>query len=178
MSGNSVQQARLRQRFALYDTNGDGRIDRSDLEQEAQRIVEAFGETQNSPRAQALLNAYPQMFDFLNERSGAVAGGSMTEEQFLAAAEKEMLSDGIAGFGRVLQPSIRAMVELCDTDGDGQVSPTEFQKWLTAISAEIDAKEAFRAVDTDGNGRLSVDELVAAVGRYHAGELNAPLLGV
>lgn len=178
MTLTSAQQERLDQRFNLYDTNGDGRIDRSDLHREAQRVVQAFGEPEDSPKAQALLNAYPQMFDYLLEKGGHGAGASLTKEQFIAVAAQEMLQHGQAGFASVLRPSIQAMVALCDTDGDNQVSLAEFGKWIRAISPDIEAKTAFQAIDTDGNGQLSVDELVAAVGRYHAGETDAPLLGV
>lgn len=68
MSNRTAQDERLRQRFALYDANGDGRIERSDLEEEARRIVQAFGESENSPKAQALLYAYPYMWDYMMER--------------------------------------------------------------------------------------------------------------
>ncbi|GHE09516.1 EF-hand domain-containing protein [Streptomyces alanosinicus] len=178
MALTDAQQERLDQRFKLYDTNGDGRIDRSDLHEEALRIVQAFGEPEGSLKAQQLLNAYPMMFDHLVRKGGHGAGASLTKEQFRAIAEQEILQHGQAGFASVLRPSIQAMVALCDTDGDGEVNPDEFDKWINAISPGIDAKAAFQAIDTDGNGQLTIDELVAAVGRYHAGETNAPLLGV
>jgi Ca2+-binding EF-hand superfamily protein len=179
MSNKTAQVERLRQRFALYDTNGDGRIERGDLEAEARRIVEAFGEPENSPKAQALLQAYPHMWDYMLQQAGRDADQSLTVEQFVEIADAQMLSQGAVGFSTMLRPSIRAMVDLCDVDGDGQVDPQEFRKWLGAIGSDrIDPDEAFRQVDTDGSGRLSVDELVAAVGKYHAGELDAPLLGV
>ncbi|MEU3713775.1 EF-hand domain-containing protein [Streptomyces catenulae] len=175
MSNKDLQQSRLQQRFALYDTDNDGQISRADLEKEAQRIVEAFGEPTDSPRAQLLLHAYPLLFDYLSEKVGA--GDTLTKDQFLQVAEEQVLADGPAGFARVLQPSIHAMVHLADTDGDGQISPPEFEKWLKAINAETDAGAAFQAVDANGDGQLSVQEIVHAVGRYHAGELDAPLLG-
>ncbi|WP_329141451.1 EF-hand domain-containing protein [Streptomyces sp. NBC_00670] len=178
MSLNPVQKKRLEQRFDLYDTNEDGRVDRKDLEEEAKRIVRAFGEHESAPRAQALLHAYPQMFDYLVARAGLGPGSSMTKEQFVNVAGQEMIQHGAAGFGRVLRPSIRAMVDLCDLDGDGQVNPVEFGKWLEAISGDIDAEEAFRAIDANGDGQLTVDELVTAVGNYHEGKQDAPLLGV
>ncbi|EGG47162.1 MULTISPECIES: EF-hand domain-containing protein [Streptomyces] len=178
MSLTGTQRKRLEQRFDLYDINEDGRIDRTDLEREAQRIVRAFGEHESSPRAQALLHAYPQMFDYLVARADLAAGSSMTKEQFVGVAEREMLRHGAAGFGKVLRPSIRAMVDLCDIDGDGQVNPAEFRRWLEAISGDIDAARAFEAIDANGDGQLSVDELVTAVGLYHEGKQDAPLLGV
>ncbi|WP_409473937.1 EF-hand domain-containing protein [Streptomyces sp. HC307] len=179
MSNKTAQVERLRQRFALYDTNGDGRIERGDLEAEARRIVEAFGEPEGSPKAQALLHAYPHMWDYMMQEAGRGAGQALSVEQFIEIAGTQMLSQGAVGFSTMLRPSIRAMVDLCDVDGDGQVNPAEFGKWLGAIGNDgIDADEVFRQVDADGNGQLSVEELVAAVGKYHAGELDAPLLGV
>lgn len=179
MSNKTAQAERLRQRFVLYDTNGDGRIERGDLEAEARRIVEAFGEPEGSPKAQALLHAYPHMWDHMMRTAGLDAGQDLSIDRFAEIAEAQMLSQGAVGFSTMLRPSIRAMVDLCDVDGDGQVDPQEFRKWLGAIGDDrIDAAEAFSQVDTDGNGQLSVEELVAAVGKYHAGELDAPLLGV
>jgi Ca2+-binding EF-hand superfamily protein len=179
MSNKTAQVERLRQRFALYDTNQDGRVERRDLEEEALRIVEAFGESKDSPKAQALLHAYPYMWDYMTQKAGIDGGQALTEEQFVKIAGDQMLSEGTVGFSNMLRPSIRAMVELCDVDGDGQVNPEEFRKWLDAIgSGRIDADEAFRKVDENGDGQLTVDEIVAAVGKYHAGELDAPLLGV
>ncbi|MER6714973.1 MULTISPECIES: EF-hand domain-containing protein [unclassified Streptomyces] len=179
MSNKTAQVERLRQRFELYDTDGDGRVRRGDLEAEARRIVEAFGEPDGSPKAQALLHAYPHMWDYMMEKAGRDPGDSLSADEFVAIADAQMLSQGAAGFSTMLRPSIRAMVDLCDIDGDGQVDPAEFRKWLAAIGNDrVDADEVFGQVDTDGNGQLSVEELVAAVGRYHAGELDAPLLGV
>jgi Ca2+-binding EF-hand superfamily protein len=179
MSNKTAQAERLRQRFELYDTDGDGSIERRDLEAEARRIVEAFGEPEGSPKAQALLHAYPHMWDYMMQKGGRDPGQSLSAEQFVEIADAQMLSQGAVGFSNMLRPSIRAMVDLCDVDGDGQVNPEEFRKWLGAIgNDQIDADEAFRQVDADRNGKLSVEELVAAVGKYHAGELDAPLLGV
>jgi Ca2+-binding EF-hand superfamily protein len=179
MSNKTAQAERLRQRFELYDTDGDGSIERRDLEAEARRIVEAFGEPEGSPKAQALLHAYPHMWDYMMQKAGRDPGQSLSAEQFVEIADAQMLSQGAVGFSNMLRPSIRAMVDLCDVDGDGQVNPEEFRKWLGAIgNDQIDADEAFRQVDADRNGKLSVEELVAAVGKYHAGELDAPLLGV
>jgi Ca2+-binding EF-hand superfamily protein len=179
MSNKNAQVERLLQRFALYDIDKDGRIDRGDLEREARRIVEAFDEPESSPKAQALLHAYPHMWDHMLQQSDHDAGQALTADQFVAIVNAQMLSQGAVGFSNMLRPSIRAMVDLCDVDGDGQVNPVEFRKWLGAIGNDrIDADAVFRQVDADRNGQLSVEELVAAVGKYHAGELDAPLLGV
>ncbi|MFB7032399.1 EF-hand domain-containing protein, partial [Streptomyces sp. NPDC056295] len=71
-----------------------------------------------------------------------------------------------------------AIVELVDVDGDGQVNPAEFKSWLDAIGVEgIDSAEVFAQIDANGDGQLSVEELVQAVRAYHLGDLDVPLLG-
>ena len=83
-----------------------------------------------------------------------------------------------AGFAELVAPTIRAIVEVLDTDGDGEVSPTEMVKWFDAIGLEgAVAENAFRLLDTDGTGKLSVNELVDAVRDYHLGKNDIPLLG-
>lgn len=174
----AVKSDRLKKRFEKWDVNGNGSIEKSDYEAEASRIIEAFGEDKSSPQARALIDAYISMYEFLATKAGVGADGSMTEEQFLSVVEAQVFAEGDAGFNRVIRPTVAAMVGLCDTDGDGEVSPPEFHKWLEAIGVDpASAVEAFRTIDSNGNGTLTVDELVAAVRAYHFGTLDVPLLG-
>ncbi|WP_086558562.1 EF-hand domain-containing protein [Streptomyces africanus] len=173
----SVQEQRLRRRFDMWDKNGDGTIDRSDWEGEAKRILLSFGENENSPKGRALTDAYLGMWDHIAEEAGVGRDGALDFDRFQAVAAAEVLDRGQDGFDEVLRPTISAIAGLCDTDGDGQISPQEFQRWIVAIgSNEATAGTAFKLIDTDGDGHLSVDELIAAVHRYHSGELEFSLL--
>ncbi len=174
---NSVQEQRLRHRFEMWDKNGDGTIDRSDWEGEAKRILLAFGESENSPKSLALSKAYLGMWEYLAADPGVGYDGALSFAQFKDAAEKQLLDRGQAGFDQVLRPTISAIADLCDTDGDGQVSPQEFRRWIRAIgSDESTADAAFQRIDANGDGQLSVEELIQAVHRYHSGELEFSLL--
>lgn len=173
----SVQEQRLRRRFELWDQNGDGVIDSSDWESEAQRILASFQQTEGSPKGQALATAYRGMWSYVAEQAGVGRDGSVSLDQFKDVAAKQMLDRGQAGFDQVLRPTVSAIADLCDTDGDGQVSPPEFRSWIRAIgSDESTADTAFQQIDADGDGQLSVDELIDAVHRYHTGELEFSLL--
>ncbi|MEU5384355.1 EF-hand domain-containing protein [Kitasatospora cineracea] len=175
----SVQLDRAQKRFDLWDVNGDGQIDRTDWEAEAKRILQAFGEAPASPAARQLSDAYLGMWSFFADKAGIDEHtGALTPEQFNHIAEEHVLENGGAGFGRVVKPTIQAMVELVDVDGDGQVNPAEFKSWLDAIGvSSVDPSEAFRQIDANGDGQLSVEELVQAVRAYHLGEIDVPLLG-
>ncbi|AXE83687.1 MULTISPECIES: EF-hand domain-containing protein [unclassified Streptomyces] len=173
----SVQEQRLRRRFDMWDKNGDGTIERSDWADEAQRILASFGESESSPKGRALTDAYLGMWDHLAGQAGIGPDGTLSFGEFAAVAAKQVLERGQDGFDEVLRPTIGAIANLCDTDGDGQVSPQEFQRWMHAIgSDEATAQTAFELIDSDGDGQLSVEELIAAVHRYHSGDLDFALL--
>ncbi|MGH3761625.1 EF-hand domain-containing protein [Actinophytocola sp.] len=172
----AVRNDRLKQRFQKWDVNGNGYIERSDYEAEAQRILKAFGESVSSPKGRALIDAYLGMYDQMARHVGARQG--VTENQFVQYVESQMFEQGDAGFNRVLRPTITAIVNLCDTDGDGQVSPSEFKRWLGAVGVPVsEADSAFRKLDTSGDGHLSVEELIQAVRDFHAGTSDVSLLG-
>ncbi|RSM55163.1 signal transduction protein [Amycolatopsis sp. WAC 01376] len=169
---------RIEQRFKLYDKNNNGAIERDDLEAEANRIIKAFGEAENTPKASALKEAYSGLWEYMSQQTGAGPDGAITLEQFEQFSQRNIVAQGDAGFARVLRPTIEAIVNLVDTDGDGQVNPPEFKRWLKAIGVDASsADEAFALLDVNGNGQLDTDELVKAVRDYHAGKLDVPLLG-
>ncbi|MFD6811708.1 EF-hand domain-containing protein [Streptomyces anthocyanicus] len=43
--------------------------------------------------------------------------------------------------------------------------------------SDVEPAQAFRQIDADGDGQLSVEELVQAVRAFHLGEIDVPLLG-
>lgn len=174
----TVQEERLELRFKLWDNDGDGDVDRSDWDAEAKQILANLGESEASPKGKAVLDAYIGMWEYLAEKSGVGADGALSLDEFKAVIEGEVLSNGNAGFANVVRPTIQAIVSLLDTSGDGQISPAEFGHWLAAIGVDAsEAEDAFNAIDANGNGFLSVDELVNAVRDYHAGTSDVALLG-
>ncbi|MUL42037.1 EF-hand domain-containing protein [Streptomonospora sp. PA3] len=174
MASNVKERERLNERFAFWDNNGDGTIDRSDFEAEAREIMRNLGEDDTTPRGRAVFDAYTQMWDYLASKAGK---SSLNADEFAAVAEAEIISQGDAGFSRVLRPTIRAIVDLLDNDGDGRVSPDEFKRWLDAVGVSTNTQSIFQSIDTNGNGYLTVDELMAAVRDYHLGRSDVPLLG-
>ncbi|NUT93896.1 MAG: EF-hand domain-containing protein [Saccharothrix sp.] len=171
----AVKNERLEKRFDKWDVDGNGVIERSDLEAEAHRILAAFGEPPVSPKGRAVIDSFVGTFEYLAQKAESP---SLDRESFLRVIETEVFKSGDAGFARVVRPMIQAILNVCDTDGDGEINPSEFARWLGAVGVDpMTAKTAFSKIDTDGSGVLTVDELVNAVKAYHFGTLEAELLG-
>lgn len=178
MAVTTVQRERLARRFDLWDNNHSGRIDRSDFKAEAQEILGQFNESETSPRGKAVMDAYLQMWDVIAEQAGISPNGDLDKDAYIESAERTVLEKGDKGFAEVVRPTIRAIVDLCDTDGSGQISSEEWKRWAKAIGMSPQkAQEAFQGIDTDRSGQLSTDELVQVVNDYHAGRTDVELLG-
>ncbi|MGW0363389.1 EF-hand domain-containing protein [Streptomyces sp. NPDC002990] len=177
MAVGNVAQERLSKRFDKWDTNGDGVLEPSDFTTEAATIARAFGESPDSKKAVALRDGFIAMFEHLARKAGTTPQGPLSREQFLKAAG-EVVKGGAATFNPVMGPVTKGIVALADRDGDGVIDGAEFAAWLQVLGlGEAEARDAFRQIDTDGSGKLSEDELLAAVRAFHLGELDVELLG-
>ena len=174
----AIANDRLRKRFAKWDLDGSGSLERSDFVQEAENVVRAFGADAQSPQAEELRAAFTTLFDHLATRAGQTPAGSLSEEQFLQVAEGMVTEGGEADFDRVLGPVVQGIVGLCDRNNDGVIDAGEFASWLTAVGVDrSQAAAAFVDIDTNGDGELSVAELLSAVRDFHFGRSDVELLG-
>jgi Ca2+-binding EF-hand superfamily protein len=168
---------RLKQRFEKWDSDGNGVLERSDFEQEAKAVAQNFGTDINSPKGQNLHKAYSGLFDHQARQAGVPANGQISLSQFVRANE-QLMQQGEADFNRMMRPLVRALIDLCDDNHDGSINQTEYAKWLKAIGVDAStARSTFAQIDTNGDNELSEDELLAAVRKFHFGELDVPLLG-
>lgn len=144
----STMHERIEQRIAMWDTNGDGNLDRSDFETEGKRIVQSFGEPENSPKGHAVISAYSARWNALADAAGVGSDRSVTCEQAVDVTE-QVLAKGAGGFAALARPTVRAIVDLCDSDGDGKVSRAEFGRWMDACGVdESAAQESFNKIDS------------------------------
>lgn len=168
---------RLKQRFEKWDVDGNGALERSDFEQEAADIARNFGTDVNSPEGRNLRKAFNDLFDFQASQAGVGPNGRISLSQFVAVNEKVM-QQGESTFDRVLRPIVKALIDLCDDNHDGMINQAEYAKWLKAVGVDSStARSTFSQIDTNGDGELSQNELLAAVRDFHFGKLDVPLLG-
>jgi Ca2+-binding EF-hand superfamily protein len=173
----SANYDRIRQHFELLDTDGDGHLEREEWEAPAWRILKAFDESGDSPKARPVITSYRDMWDYLTEQAGP-GTHALTIGQFGQVAGDHIVNPRDARFSHLLRNAISAIAALCDCDAKGAVTPEGFTSWCRAVRADTrKAGEAFRQIDVDHDGDLTVDELVQAVRDYHAGTFDVSVLG-
>jgi Ca2+-binding EF-hand superfamily protein len=79
-----------------------------------------------------------------------------------------LLSGGPIDYGSVMRPLAKATLELCNTDGDGQISREELRRVQRSLRMNpTDQDLAFTALDRDGDGLISLEELVQGIDEFY-----------
>jgi Ca2+-binding EF-hand superfamily protein len=173
----SAKNERLQRHFESLDVDADGQLEPEEWEAPARRMLKALGEPSTSPKAQAVIASYREMWNYLAGQTGT-RSSTLTLAQFEQVIDSHIVNPDGTEFTGVLRNAVGAVAELFDRDAKGAVTPEGFTDWLTAVGADTSqVKQTFRQIDVDDDGDLTVDELMQAVRDYHAGKLNVSLLG-
>lgn len=167
VSGTPLLHRKIELCFGHFDADDDGFIDREDLLTLGSQLLSRFGEPVTSLRGVELMDGMTRFWDALVD----VADQDGDERLDLDEYRDAMLGafvESDEGFDASFRPLAEAVCALLDTDGDGEVSEREFAVWQDVFrTAPEDRDEAFRRLDTDGSGSLTVDELLSAIREYY-----------
>jgi Ca2+-binding EF-hand superfamily protein len=157
---------RIAARFATFDQDGNGYIDREDFSGAAKALLAEFGTAARSDKGQALYGgaeAFWQGMAGIADRDG---DQRITREEFVNGAVKR-LRDNPDRFAEIARPFLHAALAVADGDGDGAVTVDETARVLKVLGTGQDiATAAATALDTDADGRITESEIVNAFARY------------
>ncbi|MBQ1089023.1 EF-hand domain-containing protein [Streptomyces sp. B93] len=163
---SSEYERRIAARFATFDQNGNGYIDREDFSGAAKALLAEFGTAARSDKGQALYGgaeAFWQGMAGIADRDG---DQRITRDEFVGGAVKR-LRDNPERFAEIARPFLQAAVDVADGDGDGAATVTDVTRALTALGVPEDiARPVAAALDTDGDGKVGEAEIVPAFARY------------
>jgi Ca2+-binding EF-hand superfamily protein len=169
-------QDRLKRRFQRWDTDGSGSLERSDFEREASAVAQRLGESPGSPQAKRLNQALTGMFEGIAKDAGVSPTGNVSWDQFQQVAQRWMESSD-QKLRQYLRPMVEAVVGMADKSGNGMIEREEFARWISAIGVDrSQAARTFDQIDTNGNGELSVDEVLQACVDFHLGKSDFDIL--
>lgn len=152
---------RLRARFELLDTDGDGRLRDADFTAAASRVAARLGIEPTDPKARALQHAMNRFWAGLRERADADSDGTVTLAEYAAVAGDP------AGFDEHVADYARAMVDACDTDDDGVVDREEFLGGLTALGFDREGAARLHERLADPDGSVPTQAWVRTIRAYY-----------
>jgi Ca2+-binding EF-hand superfamily protein len=163
---SSEYERRIAARFATFDQDGNGYIDREDFNVAAKALLAEFGVAARSDKGQALYagaEAFWQGMAGMADRDG---DQRITREEFVTGAVKR-LRDNPDRFAEIARPFLHAALAVADTDGDGAATVEDTARVLRILGVGEDIAGASAAVlDNDGDGRVGEAEIVPAFARY------------
>ncbi|MFI5689176.1 EF-hand domain-containing protein [Streptomyces sp. NPDC051636] len=159
-------ERRIAARFATFDQDGNGYIDRLDFSGAAKALLAEFGVAARSDKGQALYagaEAFWQGMAGIADRDG---DQRITREEFVTGAVKR-LRDNPERFAEIARPFLHAALDVADTDGDGAATVADIARVLRALGVREDLAQAIAGgLDTDGDGKVGEAEIVPAFAGY------------
>ncbi|MFD8815904.1 EF-hand domain-containing protein [Streptomyces sp. NPDC059627] len=159
-------ERRIAARFATFDQDGNGWIDREDFNSAAKALLAEFGVPARSDKGQALYagaEAFWQGMAGMADRDG---DQRITRQEFVSGAVKR-LHDNPERFGEIARPFLHAGLALADTEGTGTATVDDTVRLLRVLGVAPELAQAVAAgLDTDGDGKVAESEIVPAFARY------------
>ncbi|TXS41020.1 EF-hand domain-containing protein [Streptomyces sp. uw30] len=163
---SSEYERRIAARFATFDQDGNGYIDRLDFSSAAKAVLAEFGTAARSDKGQALYigaEAFWQGMAGIADRDG---DQRITREEFVNGAVKR-LRDNPDRFGEIARPFLHAALAVADPDGDGAATVTVTARVLVCLGVPQEIAQAAAAtLDADRDGKVAESEIVTAFARY------------
>ncbi|MFF9770647.1 EF-hand domain-containing protein [Streptomyces sp. NPDC053086] len=159
-------ERRIAARFATFDQDGNGCIDREDFSAAAKALLAEFAVPARSDKGQALYlgaEAFWQGMAGIADRDG---DQRITREEFVTGAVKR-LRDNPDRFAEIARPFLHAALAVADTDGDGRIGIADAARVLRVLHVPDALAEATAAaLDTDGDGGVGEPDVIPAFARY------------
>ncbi|MFF8728027.1 EF-hand domain-containing protein [Streptomyces sp. NPDC015171] len=159
-------ERRIAARFASFDQDGNGWIDRGDFNAAAKALLAEFAVPARSARGQALYagaEAFWQGMAGIADRDG---DQRITREEFVTGAVKR-LRDNPDRFAEIARPFLHAALAVADADGDGLIGADDTVRVLRVFHVPQEtARQVAAALGADGEGGVGEQRIVPAFARY------------
>ncbi|MET3985350.1 EF-hand domain-containing protein [Streptomyces sp. PvR034] len=163
-------ERKIAARFATFDQDGNGYIDREDFSAAAKAVLAEFGTTARSDKGQAVFNGAEAFWQGMAGIADVDGDQRVTREEFITGAAKR-LRDNPRRFAEIARPFLHAVIAVAATadeeGGAAGTSPSAAARVLRVLGTAPELADGVAAaLDADGDGRISEDEILAAFAGY------------
>ncbi|MFD7028309.1 EF-hand domain-containing protein [Streptomyces sp. NPDC059917] len=160
-------ERKIAARFATFDQDGNGYIDREDFSAAAKSVLAEFGTTARSDKGQAVFNGAEAFWQGMAGIADVDGDQRVTREEFITGAAKR-LRDNPRRFAEIARPFLHAVIAVAaDGEGGAGTTPSAAARVLRVLGTAPELAEGVAAaLDADGDGRISEDEILAAFAGY------------
>ncbi|MEH2210439.1 EF-hand domain-containing protein [Nostoc sp.] len=152
--------------FTHADVNGNGILEQADVLALAARVATYLGEPMGSPKTQKLFQTFEHFWTHVQAKMDVDNDGQVTPEEWRNGL-KSFAEDSEA-YKSAFHPLAKAIFTICDRDDNGFLEQSEFAKFHQAFGCKAaNSQLAFQKLDSNGNGQLTVDELLIAWQEYY-----------
>jgi hypothetical protein len=164
----SAHESKLAQRFTILDGDGDGYIQKSDLDAMAARVCERLVPGNRPAVASEIRAGYSELWRQLAEFSG---GAERISAADWPGAMEAVLSDPARYDATVKRINV-GVFHATDLDGNGHLDRNEVTLLLRTLGWEEPgrADAVFTALDLNGDGMVTLDEYLEVVHDFWTGD--------
>lgn len=159
--------AKINHGFDHLDADGDGLLTERDHVLMGLSVARSLGHQEGSEAEAVIVRAYLTTWHDLHLARLPAGTEAITRQQFVTSTSS--LADDPEAARDILGALAEAFLAVADADRSGTVDAGEFfvfQRGHFAGLSRDDADEAFRHLDTDGDGVLSAAEFTSAIIEY------------
>ncbi|WP_405490196.1 EF-hand domain-containing protein [Streptomyces sp. NBC_00096] len=158
-------ERKIAARFATFDQDGNGYIDREDFSAAAKAVLAEFAVAARSDKGQDIFAGAEAFWQGMAGIADVDGDQRVSREEFITGAAKR-LRDNPHRFAEIARPFLRAVIAVADTDGGG-ATPAATARVLRVLGTPAElAGPVASALDADGDGRITEDEILAAFAGY------------
>lgn len=159
---------KLKHFFTLMDRDGSDTVELNDYLAIADSVSRAFGMDDGSTGHQELRQVFARFWEDIIKPMDTDGNGHVTFAEYLAAYNAGVRDDP-HGYERI-RPISDAIINLADIESNGKITEDDFALALSGYGVpEPECRAAFAALDKDGSGFLTPDELQEATEQYFLG---------
>lgn len=158
----NVQDRNIAAVFNVLDSNQDGAITEGDFVLIGNRVCAQFGIAADSEMGRKVGVSYLAWWNQLRQDFDTNNDGRVTMAEFVAAY-RDGRGDPERYFAEQLGRTVKVVVDMVDSDHDGFISEAEYLNLMELATDRETAQSGFRALDSDGDGRVSVAEFQVGI---------------